>query len=251
MTDLDSSPRLDIRQISKRFGPVWAIRDLSLQVMAGQMVGLLGPNGAGKSTLIRLCAGWLHADGGEIWIGSDRQGVSARNARRQLGVVSADAPVYDELTVEETLYFMCALYGLARPLAHATVKSVMSDLRMQDFHRQRVGRLSVGMRQRVRLACAILHEPALLLLDEPTANLDLEVRQLIWEQLRRLQSRGTAILMCTHNLQEAAGLCTSIHLLAKGVLGPALLPGPDGFAAPGLEQHYLSALGGAPEGGAA
>ena len=247
MTRPTSSSPLAIDRIGKRFGPVSACRDIALHVPAGSITGLLGPNGAGKTTLIRICAGWLAADTGEVHLGRIRQTPQSLAARRHLGIVSADAPLYDELTAREALLLAGALYGLPRPEAVRRADDLLVEFQMETFRDRRAGRLSTGMAQRLRLACALLHQPSVLLLDEPTASLDLEVRHLIWKILRQRRTAGTAILLCTHDFQEAATLCDTVHLLLHGQLTATLSTqdGPD--AARQLEDRYLRALNPTPD----
>ncbi len=242
-----SSIPLDIDRVGKQFGPVSACREISFQVPAGSITGLLGPNGAGKTTLIRICAGWLAADRGEVRVGGIRQTPLALPARRHLGIVSADAPLYDELTAQEALQLSASLYGVPHAEAIRQTHALLREFQMESYRDRQAGRLSTGMAQRLRLACALIHRPPVLLLDEPTASLDLEVRHLIWKILRHRRNTGTAILLCTHDFQEAATLCNTVHLLLHGQLAATLSThdGPD--AARQLEDRYLRELNPPPE----
>ncbi len=237
-----SPAALLIREVTKRFGRHPANDRVSLAVEAGQLVGLLGPNGAGKTTLIRICAGWLAPDAGVVELAGARQSLTSRAARRGLGVVSDDAPLYGELTVDETLAYWATLHGLDRAAARRAGAEARGLYLLDEFRRQRVGRLSSGQRQRVRIACALLANPAVLLLDEPTAGLDPATRRHTWELLRQAAARGVAVLMSTHNLEEAAHLCCAVHLLRGGRIVSRRDLAADPATAAGLEQEYLAAL---------
>lgn len=204
-------------------------------------VGLLGPNGAGKTTLIRVCAGWLTPDQGMVWVDGQRQALMARAARMRLGVVSRDAPLYNELTVMETLSLHATLYGLDADQCSQICRNAITEYRLQEIATRRIGVLSTGMLQRVAIATAMLHQPAVLLLDEPTVGLDPDVRHHIWECLARLRRHGVAILLTTHYLEEAAYLCDTVHLLVNGGITATIAPSTvDGPAA--LERAFLSAI---------
>lgn len=233
---------LRVQRVSRRFGAVPALRDVSLTVQAGEIVGLLGPNGAGKTTLIRVCAGWLEADTGNVFIADERQTSSARKPRAALGIVSRDAPLYDELTVVETLRLHAGLRGLGGTAAQAACAQAIENYRLREIATRRVGVLSTGMRQRVALAVALLHAPRVLLLDEPTVGLDPDVRQHIWQFLRAAAARGVAMLLTTHYFDEAARVCDRVHLLVNGVLGAPLTPRTDEHAAAELERAFAAAV---------
>jgi len=233
---------LSIQHVAKHYGAITAVRDLSLAVPAGAIVGLLGPNGAGKTTLIRMCAGWLDADAGGVLVNGVRQDTDAAGPRRQLGIVSRDAPMIDELTVVETLRLHAMLHGLPGPATAAACTQALEEYRLQDFAKRRIGVLSTGMRQRVAIACALLHRPAVLLLDEPTVGLDPDVRQHIWACLQDAARRGVAMLLATHYFDEAATLCQTVHVLRNGAITLSLAPGANPDTARQLERAYLDAL---------
>jgi ABC-2 type transport system ATP-binding protein len=233
---------LSIRQVTRRFGSIAANNRISIDIAPGDVVGLLGPNGAGKSTLIRICAGWLRADSGEVFIHGIRQSMRDLRPRRQLGVVSADAPLCPELTVNECLAWHAVLQGLSCRASREACSAALEQFKLFADARRPAGHLSLGLRQRLRLACASVRQPALLLLDEPTASLDPEMRRGIWDILRSLAAKGTAILMCTHDLQEAAHLCATVHLLLGGAIVCSMQPGKMNGAANRLEQEYLRAI---------
>jgi len=233
---------LVVAGVSRSFGAVQALRTVSLTLHAGEIVGLLGPNGAGKTTLIRICAGWLEAERGGVQINGVRQTGSALAPRTALGMVSRDAPLYDDLTVAETVRLHAGLHGMAGAAARAACGQALDAYRLRDSAARRIGVLSTGMRQRVALAAALVHDPRVLLLDEPTAGLDPDVRQHIWGYLRSAAARGVAMLLTTHYFDEAARLCDRVHLLVDGVLGAPLTPRTDALAAQELERAFMDAL---------
>lgn len=211
-----SNTRLTIKNVSKKFGEVTANDNISFDVRAGKIVGLLGPNGAGKTTLMRICAGWLAADSGSVFVNGIKQSVNKLQARAMLGIVSRDAALYDVLTVNETLHFFAALYGIGGKEKERACDLAISSFHLQDFINKKINTLSSGMLQRVAIAIAMLHNPMILLLDEPTVGLDTEVRLHIHSKLIELRERGVSMLFTTHYLEEAANLCDEIHLMSKG-----------------------------------
>jgi ABC-type multidrug transport system ATPase subunit len=235
-------PYLAIHSVSKRFGPIRANHTISLSVRSGEICGLLGPNGAGKTTLIRQCAGWLEPDEGHITILGIPQTASERRTRRVLGVVSHDAPLYRELTVRETLILQGTLYELSGRILHTAVTDALNRYHLKSFAGRRIDKLSTGMLRRVAIACAMLHRPAVLLLDEPTVGLDPEVRQYIWGCLQAAAGAGAALILTTHYLEEAAHLCHHIHLLVDGEIAVSLSPGEYGHTSAQLEQAYQRAV---------
>jgi len=240
--DTAADAHLVIHSVSKRFGSLWANRTISLSVRGGEICGLLGPNGAGKTTLIRQCAGWLEPDEGSITIQGIRQTARERRTRRQLGIVSHDAPLYRELTVREALVLQGTLYELSGRQLRETIAEALLQYHIEQFADRRIENLSTGMLQRVAIACAMLHRPAVLLLDEPTVGLDPEVRQYIWGCLHAAAHAGAALILTTHYLEEAAHLCNTIHLLVDGEIAVSLSPGEDGHTAAELEQAYQRAV---------
>jgi ABC-2 type transport system ATP-binding protein len=233
---------LAICGVSKRYGALWANRDITLSVPAGAVHGLLGPNGAGKTTLIRICAGWLAPDTGSVWVGGERQSLTSIAARAQLGVVSRDAPLYDELTVAETLFLRATLCGVMPAARRAICAAAIEEYRLAEVAQRRVGVLSTGMQQRVAIACAMLHNPAVLLLDEPTVGLDPDVRRHIWDCLRALTQRGVAVLLTTHYLEEAVRLCGAVHVIARGVIISTIATATLDGSVERLEATYLEAV---------
>jgi len=199
--------------VSKRFGKVEAIRDVSLSVDEGEFFGLFGPNGAGKTTLLRVLTGQLDPDSGEVVIA----GVSHRDPigiKRVVGIVPEAETPPSFLTAQETLELTCRIRGV-RDIGER-VERWMDFFNMEDSRDVLCGELSKGQRQKVMLACAFIHEPHLLLLDEPFINLDPIYQRKLREYLSALVGEGRTIFMCTHILEIAERLCTRIAVLDGG-----------------------------------
>lgn len=201
---------LDLRCLEKRFNGVPALNGLSMTVAPGEIYGLLGPNGAGKTTLLRIVCGVLGADRGEGWcLGSLLGGP----APARLGYVPQQGGLYDDLTVVENLDFYARAYGSSNP--QPGIARTVAAHGLASIAQTRVGALSGGWRQRTALAAVLLHEPELVLLDEPTAGLDPEAREELWSRIRRLATEGVALLITTHHADEAER-CDRIGYLTAG-----------------------------------
>lgn len=207
---------LVMQDVRKHFGAVRALDGLTLTVPRGQIYGLLGPNGAGKTTALRIICGLLAPDHGN----GHCLDVSLGITPRRLGYVPQRGGLYDDLTVTENLRFYARAHGLRWP--RAIVADTLREHGLEPHARQRVGLLSGGWRQRVALAASLLHDPQLVLLDEPTAGLDPEAREQFWQRLRERSARGVTLLVTSHYADEAErcdsiGYLTSGRLLANGV----------------------------------
>lgn len=235
-----SAPAIQLRDVSRIYGSHPAISEVSLTIDEARITGLLGPNGAGKTTLLRMIAGLIDPSSGSVLIDGMRQSIHNRALRKTVGLVSLDCPFYDELTVREVLTLQAVLMGLPKEIRRARLAAAEDHDAISGLLDRRMGELSTGMTQRVRIARAMLHQPRVLLLDEPTSGLDPEVRRSIWQILRELAERGVCILMTTHNLQEAADLCATIHVLHRGHLVQSHEPGSEGMPTEQLERTYFS-----------
>lgn len=233
---------LSVENVSKLYGKQKANDNISLSSGEGEIVGLLGPNGAGKTTLIRICAGMLRPDSGKVIINNLEQSSGNLETRKQFGIVSNDVTFNNNLTVIETLQLISVLYGLKRKLIKNICEEAIETYHLSEFIKKRMGALSTGMRQRVAIACSLLHKPSLLLLDEPTLGLDPEMRRHIWQYLKALKTKGVTILLTTHYFEEVSNLCTSVHLLLNGAIAMSLNPNLENSSVEKLESEYLKAV---------
>jgi lipooligosaccharide transport system ATP-binding protein len=207
----------------KRYGEITAVNGLDLEVPEGTCVGLLGPNGAGKSTTMRLLTAQAIADEGELEVLGFRLPEESKAARAQCGVVPQLDNLDVTLTVEQNLLVFAHLYRISRADRPAAIERALEMARLTDRRTTRVDKLSGGMRRRLLIARALVHEPRLILLDEPTVGLDPQVRQELWALIDALRSRGTTILMSTHYIEEAQRLADTVLIMSHGV---AVAAGP-------------------------
>ena len=209
---------LTLRQLRKTFGTLTAVDGLSLTIAKGEVFAILGPNGAGKSTIINLCIGLLAPDSGDVLLESAHGPISpcTTEGRRHLGVAPQALALYEDLTAWENLKFFAGLYSLKD--APGRVEHVLDAVQLSTRKNDRVKTYSGGMKRRLNLAVALLHEPPLLLLDEPTAGVDPQSRNNILELVRTLASQGTTVIYTTHYMEEAARLCDRIGIIDKGRL---------------------------------
>ncbi|TSC84958.1 MAG: ABC-2 type transport system ATP-binding protein [Parcubacteria group bacterium Gr01-1014_13] len=193
-----------------------AVDGVSLDIEPGKIFGLLGPNGAGKSTLINMISGILLANDGNIEVFGLDVKKDANKTKQLIGVVPQEIVMEMAFTVEEVLYYFCGMYGVPRHERKERIKAVLEDLGLADKIHEKARSLSGGMKRRLMIAKAILHKPKLLILDEPSAGVDVSLRQKIWSLVRRLNDEGTTIVFTTHYLEEAEQLCDSITLIDHG-----------------------------------
>jgi ABC-2 type transport system ATP-binding protein len=201
--------------VDKHFPGVHAIRRVDLTIAQGEFFGLLGPNGAGKSTLINIIAGLTRAGAGRIAVMGHDVVDSYRNARRNLGVVPQELVFDPFFTVRETLRLQSGYFGLGRE-NDDWIEELLAELKLADKADSNMRSLSGGMKRRVLIAQALVHKPPVLVLDEPTAGVDVELRKLLWDFIRRLHRQGHTIILTTHYLEEAEALCGRIAILNHG-----------------------------------
>ncbi len=206
---------LDIQNLSKAFGQRRALTELSLKLLPGQVYGLLGPNGAGKTTTINLLSGLLRPDSGQVLIAGQP---ASEATKPYLGVMPQQNLLYQSLTCGENLAFFAKIYGLSSSLRSQRIQTCLKAVNLQDRVHSVVGSLSGGMQRRLSLAVAMVHQPKLVVLDEPTTGLDIEARYEVWELIRQLKQQGVTILLTTHLLDEAERLCDRIGFLKQGQL---------------------------------
>jgi ABC-2 type transport system ATP-binding protein len=210
-------PALDLRGLTKRYdGGLLALDGFDLQVEAGSFFGLLGPNGAGKTTLISAVCNLIRVTGGDVRIFGHPH--DTREARRLVGLAEQDINLDRFLDVEETLVYHGGYYGMSRAESRRRAREMMDVFDLLSKAQVRAPQLSGGMRRRLLLARALMHEPQLVILDEPTAGVDFELRVELWRYIRRLHGEGTTILLTTHYLEEAEELCEDIALIRGGRL---------------------------------
>lgn len=198
----------------RKQGSVNALRGISLEIPQGQFVGLLGPNGAGKTTLIQILAGLVHPSSGHAFVmGHDVQSHRSQ-ARRCLGVVPQELVFDPFFTVRETLRIQSGFFGLKDN--EAWIDELLENLGLQDKANANMRALSGGMKRRVLVAQALVHRPPVIVLDEPTAGVDVELRQSLWAFIRRLNHEGHTVVLTTHYLEEAESLCERVVLLRSG-----------------------------------
>jgi lipooligosaccharide transport system ATP-binding protein len=207
---------LRLRGVVKRFGALTAVDHLDLEVPEGTCVGLLGPNGAGKSTTMRMLTAQAIPDEGEIEVLGLQVPGQSKAARAQCGVVPQLDNLDVTLTVEQNLLVFAHLYRIARGERKAAVERALEIANLGDRRDTKVDKLSGGMRRRLLIARGLVHQPRLVLLDEPTVGLDPQVRQELWALVDLLRSEGTSILMSTHYIEEAERLCDSVTIMSHG-----------------------------------
>jgi len=208
---------IDVTDVSKSYGTIQALKDVSFHVDAGEIIGLLGPNGAGKTTMMKILTGYLMPDGGDVTVDGLDVLTDTLEVQKRIGYLPESAPLYPEMSVQAYLRWIADLRGIPVEEQRAYIVESVRAAALQDHLTRPVGQLSKGYRQRVGIAQAILHKPSLLVLDEPTIGLDptqiVEVRRLI----RRLAQNST-VLLSTHILSEVEAVCDRVIILLNGTV---------------------------------
>ncbi len=207
---------LHIDHLSKTFDTIKAVDDISFEVAEGEIFGFLGPNGAGKTTTISMIAGVLKPDSGKIRINSLDLDGDLKKIKRLMGVVPQEMAFYEELTAKENLLFWGKLQGVRKKKLEERVQYYLEKTGLLGRENEALKKYSGGMKRRINLIIGLIHEPKLLLLDEPTIGIDIQTRLNIYEIIKEASSKGTTILYTTHNLQEAEELCHRIAILDLG-----------------------------------
>jgi ABC-2 type transport system ATP-binding protein len=202
---------LSVKQLRKRYGDVVAVDGLDLDVRAGECFGLLGPNGAGKTTTIEICEGLLEPDSGEVHVLGARWSDDQRALRQRLGIQLQETQLSEKLTVEETIRLFRSFYAKGRE-----IDDVIDVVQLDEKRGARVGKLSGGQKQRLALACAIVGDPELLFLDEPTTGLDPQSRRQLWSLIEEFKAQGCTIVLTTHYMDEAEELCDRVAIVDHG-----------------------------------
>jgi ABC-2 type transport system ATP-binding protein len=240
----ETTPALEIRGLTKRYDDgTLALEGLDLEVPAGEFFGLLGPNGAGKTTLIGAVCNLLRITAGEVRVYG--LPASSLEARRMVGVAEQDPNLDRFLTVREALVYHGGYFGLTRRDSKRRAEEMIEVFDLGAKAEVRAPRLSGGQRRRLQLARALLHEPRLVILDEPTAGVDVELRRELWRYIRRLHEAGTTIVLTTHYLEEAEALCEDVALISGGRIVARADPQSlkEQYGVSSLEDVYLQAVG--------
>ncbi len=216
---------VETRSLVKRFGKFTAVNGLDLEVSRGEIYGLLGPNGAGKTTTIRMLCGLLKATGGEAFVAGMRAG--DRRCAASIGYMPQETALYPGLTVHQNIKFFAQIFGLAKAEIAEREDRLLDFINLAKWRNKKVGDLSGGMKHRVSLACALVNEPPLLLLDEPTVGVDPELRASFWEYFDSIKRDGRTVLITTHYMDEAShcdrvGLMRDGDLIAEGTVPDVL-----------------------------
>jgi len=207
---------LQIEGLDKRFGNRQVLNGFSLDIARGEVVGLLGPNGCGKSTVLNIVCQLLRADAGQVYLAGSPITQIGALARSRIGLCAQDCALYPDLLPAENLHFFARLYGVPSAQRHARVAELMESFGLAPYAATRVGRLSGGWQQRLHLAVAMVHRPELLVLDEPTAAVDVAARLELWRLIEGLRDIGTTILLTSHQLAEAERLCSRVAVMQGG-----------------------------------
>ncbi len=206
---------IKVENLKKRYGKTVALDGVSFEVGKAETFGLLGPNGAGKTTAIKLLCGLLKADGGTVTL-DGRTDPTLIEVRMSLGMVPQTLAIYEELSARENLYFFGRMYGLKGRYLDKRVKNCLEIAGLGERSREKVSKYSGGMKRRLNMVCSLLHEPPLLLLDEPTVGVDPQSRNLIFETMETMKKQGRTIIYTTHYMEEAQRLCDRVAILDHG-----------------------------------
>ncbi len=207
---------IKIEHLSKTFDSVKAVDDISLEIKKGEIFGFLGPNGAGKTTTISMISGILKPDSGKIYVDSMDLDDNLRKIKKVMGVVPQDMAFYEELSAKENLLFWGRLQGVGRKNLEDRIRSYLEATGLLGRENEPLKKYSGGMKRRINLVIGLIHQPKLLLLDEPTIGIDIQTRLNIFKLIKEASSQGTTILYTTHNLTEAEELCHRIAIMDNG-----------------------------------
>lgn len=207
-----------IENLQKNYGDVQALKDISFTVESGEIFGLLGPNGAGKTTTIRCLCTLAKPDNGKIEVGGISAIASPKAVRQRLGYVAQEVAIDKVLTGRELLKLQAALYHLPKSTISDRTEQLIEVLGLQEYADKQTGTYSGGIRKRLDLAAGLLHQPEVLVLDEPTVGLDIESRMVVWKFLRELQAAGTTVLITSHYLEEIDALADRLAIIDRGVV---------------------------------
>ena len=229
---------LEVRGLRKTYGDLVAVHDVSFVVKPGEVLGLLGPNGAGKSTTVAMIAGLVTPAAGEVLIDGTKLQGDTDAKKQRIGLVPQDLALYDELTAFDNLRFFGSLYDLSPSALQPAIDSALQLVGLSERARDRVGTYSGGMKRRLNLAASLLHDPDILLLDEPTVGVDPQSRNAIFSNLETLKGRGKALLYTTHYMEEVERLADRVVIVDHGrVIAADTLDGLQRYAPAGSSGH--------------
>ena len=207
---------IEILGLKKSYGNTLALQEVNLSIKKGEFFGLLGPNGAGKTTTISILTGLVFRDEGSTLVFGEDTVENFRYTRSKIGIAAQELSVDWFFSIEKLLYFQAGYYGLSKKDAKESVNSLLERLGLDKKRRSRLRQLSGGMKRRFQLAKALVHDPDIIILDEPTAGVDVELRRSLWKYLNELHSEGKTILLTTHYIEEAEQLCENIAIIDEG-----------------------------------
>ena len=205
-----------MKNVVKRYGDNTAVDHLNLNIVEGEILGLLGPNGAGKTTAIRMLCGLINADGGEIQVFDKKQNIKNLEIRRNIGLVTQEITVFNDLSAVENLRYFGGLYGLKGAELDANVKEMLEFVGLTDRARKRPKTFSGGMQRRLNIACALVHKPKLVIMDEPTVGIDPQSRNHILESVKKIAAKGTTVIYTSHYMEEVQAICNRISIMDAG-----------------------------------
>jgi ABC-2 type transport system ATP-binding protein len=218
------APAVRIEKLQKRYGSVEAVRDISLTIESGEIFGLLGPNGSGKTTTLRCLCTLAEPDAGTIEVSGISAIAQPKLARQKLGYVAQEVAIDKVLTGRELLQLQAALYHLPKAFAKDQIEAAIARLGLQDYIDKKSGTYSGGIKKRLDLASGLLHQPDVLVLDEPTVGLDIESRFAVWDFLRKIRTEGTTVLITSHYLEEIDMLADRVAIIDRGTVIAAGTP---------------------------
>jgi ABC-2 type transport system ATP-binding protein len=204
------------QDVVKRFGDLQALDHVSFDIHQGEILGLLGPNGAGKTTAIRALAGLIGIDSGEITLFGEKQDVNNIRLKQNMGLVTQEVTVFEELTAAENLQFFGGLYGMKGEVLKRRVEETLAFVGLSEHAKKYAGKFSGGMSRRLNIACALVHEPQFLIMDEPTVGIDPQARNYVLESVGRLANQGTTILYTSHYMEEVQAIASRIVIMDQG-----------------------------------
>jgi lipooligosaccharide transport system ATP-binding protein len=232
---------LRVQGLRKRYDTLEVVSGVDLDIASGECFGLLGPNGAGKTTTLRLCLGLTYPDAGDMELLGEPVPERAREARQRVGVVPQFDNLDPDFTVAENLLVFGRYFGMTRAAVAAKVPALLDFAGLTGREDARINTLSGGMKRRLTLARALINDPQLLFMDEPTTGLDPQARHLIWERLRRLTQEGKTLILTTHFMEEAERLCNRLAIMDRGRL--IAVGSPRSLIAEHIEPHVVEVHG--------